>query len=224
MKRNIIVVASSKGGAGKSTTTCQLSSYAASIGETSLVVDADTQKSALNWRSMRSAEYPSIKTVGLTSPTLHEDVPELAERFSYCWVDVGGKDHKTLRSGLLLAAQHGMLLIPCEVGFFDLCATEDFYEILSEVKVMYPNFKAFTFLNKTQAGTITTRETQEAFGEIEQVAPLLQSTLPFAADFKKSIKQGIGVAEMRNPRATEAAFSSVKNLFEEVISKLSEEI
>jgi signal recognition particle GTPase len=56
----VIVIASSKGGSGKTTTTIHLAVCAQLAGETVAIVDCDPQGSALAWASAREAAEPIV--------------------------------------------------------------------------------------------------------------------------------------------------------------------
>jgi len=56
----VIVIASSKGGSGKTTTTIHLAVCAQLAGETVAIVDCDPQGSALAWASAREAAQPIV--------------------------------------------------------------------------------------------------------------------------------------------------------------------
>ena len=84
----IIVVANSKGGAGKTTIATNLAVECSRAGKSVFLIDADEQGSSIGFRGLRKTA--DIKAMAITAPTLHEDLKDFD--FDYIVVDVGGKD------------------------------------------------------------------------------------------------------------------------------------
>ena len=93
---SIIAIANQKGGAGKTTTTVNLAGGFAKAGYATLLVDADPQGSATDWRNAlltqgeedlasgdSAASLFPFEVIALPNPTLHRELPKLLERSTY---------------------------------------------------------------------------------------------------------------------------------------------
>ena len=74
----ILAITNQKGGTGKSTLATNLAVCFARTGAEVLLVDADPQHSALDWRADRPDAVPLIHVVGLPVDNLHREIPPLA--------------------------------------------------------------------------------------------------------------------------------------------------
>jgi chromosome partitioning protein len=140
----ITVIAGTKGGSSKSTTTCQLAVMRALAGKRTCVYDVDRQQSsALFVRARAGAgREPSIKAVSAAMTVrpgedpvplgraLIADIREYANQYDDVIVDCSGEDNPAMRFALLVAAQ---AFVPLAPGMFDLWAINDFSKLVSDV-------------------------------------------------------------------------------------------
>ena len=75
-----------KGGVGKTTLSIHIATALAEHG-TVLLVDADPQGSALDWKAQRT-EDSKFPVIGLPKPTLHREVSALGQ--NYDWIVIDG--------------------------------------------------------------------------------------------------------------------------------------
>jgi chromosome partitioning protein len=173
-----------------------------------LLIDADTQSSAMAWRAAR--ELDDIQAVSITTPTIHKDLGQFDHDLKI--IDAGGRDSKTFRSAVLAA---DLLLIPCLPSSVDFWAAQDALEILNEART-YRDIQARFVLNQVIQGTKLSVEIVEAIREFENDAALLKPWLCSRIAYKNAFAEGKGVVEMPDKKAV----IEVKYLYAEIMSLL----
>ena len=131
-----ILIANSKGGAGKTTLATNLAGYFASQGERVLLSDLDRQLSSTNWVQRRPAELPIIHTFNPRSKAPSIDLD---------WIitdsPAGFRDEKLTDA----VKQADCVIVPIQPSAFDIGATTDFLDLLAEEKAIRKN-KTFVAL------------------------------------------------------------------------------
>jgi chromosome partitioning protein len=119
-----VLVASSKGGCGKSTLVTQLASHWAQQGKRTAIVDADRQGSSYRWAGLRPDGVPGVLGLEGGRKALHKLPPDT----DVALIDTAaGADEDTLEPYL---EQADLLLVPVLPSSFDLHATLAFLEHL----------------------------------------------------------------------------------------------
>ena len=210
----IITIGNTKGGTGKSTVAANLAVASVLDGKRTLLVDADEQKSSLDFRAIRGSD--NIRAVAITTPTLHKDLRDFSESYDLVIVDVGGKDTKTFRSAIVATGAEGLFLVPCLPSTYDIWSTEQAIKLLQEVRSICPDrVNARLLINQMQSNTIMAREAEEALAVMatEGQCPVLWTRLHHRAAYKTAIMSGKGVLEYE-PRGKAAG--EVKALYSEI--------
>ena len=96
----IVAFLGSKGGSGKSTLAIHVAAAWALAGKRVLLLDSDTQGSALDWLAVRQGEA-LFPVVGLPKATLDRDVPRLAADFDHVVIDGAPRRTDVARAALL---------------------------------------------------------------------------------------------------------------------------
>jgi hypothetical protein len=109
-----IALLSQKGGAGKTTLAVHL---AVASGD-ALVVDTDTQKSAVGWWREREGEFPELVTAGAQSVSKALE----ATKRQWVFIDTPPRHEEALRA---VCAVADFILIPARPGILDLRAIAD---------------------------------------------------------------------------------------------------
>ncbi len=131
-KTMIIVVASVKGGTGKTTLSSNLAVMRAQNASDVMLVDADAQSSAFDFSAVREEEahQPEITSTAILGKSIGAELRKLAPKFDDIIVDVGGRDSSTLRSAVLVA---DVLVIPFLPSQFDAWALNIMDTLVGEV-------------------------------------------------------------------------------------------
>jgi chromosome partitioning protein len=122
------LVASSKGGCGKSTVITQLASYWAQKGQRTAIIDADRQGSSFRWAALRPENVPGVLAFGGGRKSLQK----LPQDTQQLLIDTpAGVRERDLEPYLELA---NAVVVPVLPSSFDLHATLDFLEELRAIK------------------------------------------------------------------------------------------
>ena len=147
----VIVIGSSKGGAGKSTLCTHLAARHVNKDETiankTIVIDADPQKSTCNWSVVRDdlTDVPRINVVEKTGKALPQVIQEMGRHYETVFIDVPGHRSVEFR-GALVAAD--MLLYPVRPSHFDAWVLEqDLSEIIGETRIVNPGLQVMVYMN-----------------------------------------------------------------------------
>jgi chromosome partitioning protein len=121
------LVASSKGGCGKSTLVTQLASHWAQVGKHAAIVDADRQGSSFRWAALRPDNVPGVLAFEGGRRSLQKLPPDTDQLL----VDTpAGSRERDLEPYLELA---NVMLVPVLPSSFDLDATLAFTEELRAI-------------------------------------------------------------------------------------------
>lgn len=155
----IIAVANQKGGAGKTTACMNLAGGLAEAGYKVLVVDADPQASALNWRNNGGEETNlGFDVIALPNATLHKDLPNLLARSDYEAVLIdcppggalkGSRTDDITRSAMLAAH---VVLIPIQPSPLDYQAAATMIPLLRDTALYKPDLKVWILINRRLSG------------------------------------------------------------------------
>ena len=207
-----IIIGNCKGGVGKSTISTNLATVAALDGKKVIIIDADPQKSAMDWRNVRCNNgLDNIQAVSITTPTLHRDLQAFDSSHDLIIIDAGGRDTATFRSAIMAA---DLFILPVLPSLFDVYATQETLALLRECRAL-KDIKARLLLNQVQQNTLMAREADEALAEIalESDCPLLITRLHNRTACKAAVMYGQGVLEYE-PRGK--AGGEIKALYREI--------
>ena len=148
---SIIGILNPKGGCGKTTITINLARALQECGQSVLVVDTDPQGTARDWSLAAQQNFPKLERtplIALDRPTVHKDLPSIAERFDYVLLDGAAKLQQMTVSTLQVA---DVILIPVQPSLADVWSATDLVELIKERQNL--------FLGKPRAAFIVSRQT-----------------------------------------------------------------
>ena len=206
----IISLLNQKGGVGKTTLAIHLATVLAERGSV-LLVDADPQGSALDWRAQRSADS-GFPVVGLPKPTLHRDIGPLGENRD--WVLVDGPPRVTALARSAVAASD-LVLIPVQPSPFDLWASRDILDILDECSVVRPGLQARLVVNRLFARTRLGVEVHVALADFRVAA--LRTAIRNRTVYAKAIREGRTAIETAPTSAAAKDFRALADEIEGVM-------
>jgi chromosome partitioning protein len=111
----VIVAASSKGGAGKSTTTLVLAQALDSMGATVTIIDADPNRPIVRWRAGKSAS--AVEVIGeITESNIIRVIREHSATRQFVLVDLEGTANRLVSRAI---TQADLVLIPLQASALD---------------------------------------------------------------------------------------------------------
>jgi len=129
---NVVVLASRKGGSGKSTLVAHLGAYAQKASGRCLLIDADPQGSLTLWHALRGTEEPTV----LAAPDGVAKLVAAAERSGAAWVFI---DTPPNMSAVVTEAIRcaTLVVIPARPGVFDIDAVRETVEFTRALDTPY---------------------------------------------------------------------------------------
>lgn len=210
----IVIVASIKGGTGKTTIATNLSIIRAKNASDVLLIDADTQGSASDFAAVRGqlGHIPEITLSSLVGSHAGAEIRKLEAKFDDIIVDVGGRDTSTLRSSLLIA---DTLVVPFLPSQLDAWALEHMDELVEEILQFNNKLRVFAFLNKIDTNPrIGLPEEASALAAEFKHLNIAKVTVGQRIAFRRAIAEGMSVTELKHKDVK--AIQEMDNLYKEV--------
>jgi hypothetical protein len=114
----IVAFLNHKGGVGKTTLALHVAGAGVAQGKRVVVVDTDSQRSALDWSEQRAKEGLTrlFDVLALARDTLHVEAPEIARDVHHVVIDGSSRITALIRSAMLAA---DLALVPAQPSPFD---------------------------------------------------------------------------------------------------------
>jgi chromosome partitioning protein len=199
----ILTVGNVKGGTGKTTLALNIAIARALAGADVLLIDADSQRSALDFTNLRTQNMgePGYTAVALDGSDMRAQVRQLAPKYDEVIIDAGGRDSSSLRASLLVS---DYLLVPIQPRSLDLWAVEQTAGLVSDANLMNPNLTSHVVINAADAQGLDNEQAADYVRELESLE-LLPVTVGRRKAFANAIAQGRSVLELatrdKDPKA-----------------------
>lgn len=186
----IISTVNQKGGTGKTTIATNLAVCFAHEGKDVLLIDADPQRSALEWCADRPDNRPRVQTVGLPMKNLHREIEPFQQKYEVIIIDGGGRVTATARAAVIVA---DFVIVPTLPSKPDILSTHDFFkEVMEEVSVIR-DIRGAILINQLQIGTVISRKSEEHLRNLEY--PVFEKVLHQSVTYREAIAAGLSVLE-----------------------------
>lgn len=208
----IISVTNLKGGVGKSTIAQNIAVCFAHMKYKVCIVDTDTNQTSVKWSSFREDNVPPVLVFGMTEMgALAKTVAALNEDYEIVIID-GTPSLSKMTSKILLLSD--LAIIPTLLSGADFWAIEPFLERLDETKALNESLKAFILCNKHDARINLERTVVDALSAFKDSYQIdtLKSKLRQRVVYKEAMVKGLGVYELKDPKAKKEIVTLVKEL------------
>jgi len=184
----VISLLNQKGGVGKTTLSIHIATALAECG-TVLLVDADPQGSALDWKAQRSAP-DKFPVIGLPKPTLHREVSAIGQHYDWIVIDGPPRVNELAKSAI---AASDIVLIPVQPSPFDVWAAQDIIDLVNECSVIKPDLQTRFVINRLFSGTKLGAEVNEALAGFE--IPVMHAAIRNRTEYAKAVRLGMTAVE-----------------------------
>ncbi len=187
-----IAVVTQKGGAGKTTLATNLAVALADGGDKVLLIDADRQRTALDWFAVRSegSYNGKVTVVGIDNDTIHRQVENLMAGYSHVIIDGPPRAEKIDRSAMMAA---DFVLIPVQPSSADVWAAETTIKVVEEARTFRPALFAALVVNRKIPNTVLSKAILELL--LEFPVETLKSGIGQRVAFAESLGRGGSVIE-----------------------------
>jgi chromosome partitioning protein len=207
----IVVVGGIKGGTGKTTIATNLAALRSSLGLT-LLVDADEQRSSVDWADVRSGNFDNLTTVQLAGDKVGSQVLKLAPNYDDVIIDAGGRDTNSQRSALCVA---DVLVIPFKPRTLDLWPLGKIKEMVGEIKTVNPNLRIIPLINMADSVGKDNTDAMDLLKEWSGV-DFFVGSIGHRKSFCNAISYGLSVDELKP--IDKKAVEEIKKLHDHIYS------
>jgi len=154
----IISILNQKGGTGKTTIAVNIAREYTLRNKKTLLVDSDSQGSALRWHEKSNGELIDLTCLPVT--TMHKDVLKFKNRYERIIID-GVPSISNLTACAVIAAN--LILIPVQPSPYDVWATEDLVKVIKErIEITDGRTKAAFIISRKIKGTNLAKDISDA--------------------------------------------------------------
>jgi chromosome partitioning protein len=203
-----IALVGNKGGAGKSTLSVNLASALNRRAET-IILDADPQRSVLQWRAM--GEGPAVAVVDAVAD-LPGALAALGDTFAHIVIDCPPSvEAPQTRTALRLV---DLALIPVQPSPLDIWATVHIEREVEAAREQNSGLRALLVINQLEPRTRLSKMVRQALAELS--IPAAETAVRRRMAFRMSALEGRSVFDLGN-RGSDAG-AEIQQLIEEVMA------
>ena len=212
----IILIASNKGGSGKTTLATNLATcFAVKGGKEVCLVDADKQASAAKWILEREvAQHTPNITCVQKYDNLQPTLTSLASKYEIVIVDVAGRNSREMITAMAVA---DYVISPVQCSQLDLDTLMELNDQVVRVKGLNPNINVkLCHVMASTNSAVKDKEQKEFRDYIGEFSDLshLNSIIYYRKIYRDVMSEGKSVIESTN----EQAHSEVQKIYEEVFN------
>jgi chromosome partitioning protein len=191
----IVVVGGIKGGCGKTTFATNLVIMRSIFNEKKvLLVDADEQKSASKWATIRHSQEIETPwtTIQLAGHSVYTEIKKMGADYDDIIVDTGGRDTTSQRSALCIAEA---FIAPFQPRSLDIWTVGEVKSLLSEIYSTNPGLISYAVINRADPQGKDNNDALEILREA-QCMRCLDTYVGQRKSFANAASEGLGVMEL----------------------------
>jgi chromosome partitioning protein len=195
----VITIANTKGGVGKSTLAGNLTwALASEAGRRVLLVDADPQASVTKWFDLATVEIPFDRTQLTTARVLHQQLPRLRQQYDLIVVDC-----PPMQSDVTAAAvtQADLGLVPVLPSPLDVLAYSELVPLLRQAQGVNASLVLRFVINQLAPRTALAREVHDTLADAD--IPVLPTYVHDRQLYRRVVAQGGSVISESGPARDE---------------------
>lgn len=191
----IVVVGGIKGGSGKTTIATNLAVIRSSEGSKVLLVDADEQKSAMDWAQQRAEQgvEDNLTTIHLSGKGVYSQIQKMGADYDDVIIDVGGRDTTSQRSALTVAE---VMIVPFKPRSLDIWTLGALKTMINEVKAVNPSLMCIAVVNQADARGSDNDDAIEVLKECDEIK-CWDLSIGYRKAFGNAASDGLSVIEMK---------------------------
>jgi chromosome partitioning protein len=205
----IVVIGGIKGGSGKTTLATNLTVLRSSAGKRVLFVDADEQRSAVDWVEHREGLGIATPwtTVQLAGSSVRSQIQKMAPDYDDIIVDTGGRDTTSQRAAMTLA---DVFLSPFQPRSLDVWTLGRVVDLIDDIRSVNDKLQAFAVINRADPQGSDNSEAAEIIARATGIH-YLDTPIGQRKAFSNAAADGLSVNELKG--ADQKAKSEIKALY-----------
>jgi chromosome partitioning protein len=211
LKMKVVAVLNEKGGCGKTTIATNLARGLQLEGRDVMLVDSDVQGSARDWGAV-DTETKKPAVVGMDRPTLHKDIPKVAEGSDVVVIDGAARAEKMQTSAIKAS---DLVLIPVQPSAYDIWSSETLVELVRARQEVAGKPDAAFIVSRQIVGTNLAGEAQEALESFD--LPVLRGRTAQRVIYAEAASQGLSVLDV-DPSSKAAG--EIRQIVEDILATL----
>lgn len=215
----LIVLGHEKGGVGKSSTAVNFAAIAVSQGVQTLLIDADSTRSASTWVGIRAEEAidPQISSICVadqSDASVLNTIADLSTKYELLILDIGARSYDLMLKAALMS---DLFLVPVSPGQFEAESTIALFDALRSIDIRHKDGRvpAHVVLNKISTNSRSTEEADIRTYFQELSIPVLTAVLRDRKAWRELSRTGRALHELKGRDASKQATAEMLAVYEE---------